>query len=54
MGSPLRLLDVVTVNTIVQSEEDAEACFHKNRMRSFESNMIARDVSDGLHKAVRG
>ena len=35
------VFDVVTVNAIVQSKENAEACLCKDRVCGFESNMIA-------------
>src|SRR5216684_6543115 len=47
------VLDAVTVNTIVQSEENTKACLCKNRMRSLKSNVIPRDISHGLRKPVR-
>src|SRR5229473_533516 len=46
-------IDVVTVNALVQSEENPEACFCKNRMRCLKLNVIARDISCGLRKPVR-
>src|SRR6266403_971994 len=45
-------LDAVTVNPIVQSEENTKTCLRKNRMRSLEANVIARDISDGFHKPL--
>ena len=53
VSSQREVLDIVTVNTIVQSEEDAKACLYENRMRCLESNVISRDISDGLRQSVR-
>src|ERR1700733_10177712 len=52
ISSQWEALDADKVNAIVQLEEDAKACLCKNRMRSFESNVITRDISDGFRKPV--
>src|SRR5258708_2115831 len=52
VSSQREVLDVVAVTAIVQSEENVKACLCKDRMRGLESNVIARDVSDGLRKPV--
>ena len=52
VSSQREVLYLVTVHTIVQSEEDAKACLCKNRMSSLKSNVIPRDISDGLGKPV--
>ena len=53
VSSQREVLDVVTVNMIVQSKEHTKACLCKNRMRGLESNVITRDTPDGLRKPVR-
>ena len=53
VSSQRELVDIVTVNAIVQSEEDAKTCLCKDRMRGLESNVIVRDISDGFRKSVR-
>jgi hypothetical protein len=52
VSSQWEALDAVKVNAIVQSKEDAEACLCKNSMRSFESNVMTGDISDGLRRPV--
>ena len=53
ISSQWEVLDVVTVNAIVQSEKDTKACLCKDRMRSLELNVILRDISDGFRKPSR-
>src|ERR1700755_2092375 len=53
VSSQREALDVVAVNAIIESEEGAKTCLCKNRMRSLESNVITRDISDGLYEPVR-
>src|SRR5713226_5643964 len=45
------VLDLVTVNVIVQSEDGAKACLCKDRMGSLKLNMIVRDISNGSRKS---
>src|ERR1700679_826738 len=51
--SQRKVFDVVSVNVIVQSEKNTDACLCKNRMCGLEFNVIGRDVSHGLSKSVR-
>ena len=53
ISSQREALHAVTVDAIIHLEKNAEACSYKNCMRSLESNVVARNISDGFRKAVR-
>jgi hypothetical protein len=53
VSSQGKVLDVVTINVIVQSQENANACLCKNRMDRLKLNVIVGDIFDGLCQPFR-